>query len=162
VECSYLPSGTPWKYPASVRFQSLFWWNVVTYWPPHIDRRTYRAMFQSLFWWNVVTYAYGIFLRGADREVSILVLVECSYLHCAHCGMRRERVFQSLFWWNVVTYYRIQEASGVKSGFQSLFWWNVVTYPGMRIGMEPASGVSILVLVECSYLPGQMAGGKRA
>jgi len=60
-------------------FQSLFWWNVVTY-ADITPEGENRGAFQSLFWWNVVTYRLAAPRRGDRGLVSILVLVECSYL----------------------------------------------------------------------------------
>jgi len=86
--------------------------------------------FQSLFWWNVVTYMRLV--RGLCQagSVSILVLVECSYLLDDAAPEQIVLVaFQSLFWWNVVTYTgRCISSGDVTPLFQSLFWWNVVTY----------------------------------
>ncbi len=42
--------------------------------------------------------------------------------------------------------------------FQSLFWWNVVTYGNPPKGKMRCDHVSILVLVECSYLRGHHPG----
>ena len=137
------------RHPA---FQSLFWWNVVTYQAKWLVERGPDG-FQSLFWWNVVTYMGWHAFLLSPSIVSILVLVECSYLHACCSGLSCPGRFQSLFWWNVVTYRRGPRAGRCPhSPFQSLFWWNVVTYrAGINLFLA-ADEVSILVLVECSYL----------
>ena len=58
--------------------------------------------FQSLFWWNVLLNCLSINIIDGLR-VSILVLVECtSESKCDGCSTSIPSGFQSLFWWNVL------------------------------------------------------------
>jgi len=134
-------------------FQSLFWWNVVTYrstprsspsgvrvsilvlvecsylQPDWQILREQNTAFQSLFWWNVVTYNPRVRLAIRRRDVSILVLVECSYLlhlswyFLAFCMVSILVLVECSYLQN----HRYRDKTGAVT-FQSLFWWNVVTY----------------------------------
>ena len=60
-----------------MRFQSLFWWNVLLKGRGAVLRWG-SMQFQSLFWWNVLLKWACLLVRTSTRQVSILVLVECT------------------------------------------------------------------------------------
>ena len=171
-----------------IRFQSLFYWKLLSYHGLQPDGRLFpnvsilvlletaliqnkalefrprRLMkFQSLFYWKLLSYFPAASRQGCGLEVSILVLLETAliphYLLDFLCaGMQ----FQSLFYWKLLSYLRCEHIISLNHNrykFQSLFYWKLLSYPYIFSKMRFILFVSILVLLETALILGEARRG---
>ena len=138
---------------ASLLFQSLFYWNLLSYFsvpalvstsagfnPCFTGTSSHTGelkpiedvdfAFQSLFYWNLLSYLQSKLLLLHQGYVSILVLLEPPLIHIP-------------LWWK----------DKYREKFQSLFYWNLLSYLSSSFLSLNRRCVSILVLLEPPLIP---------
>ena len=154
-------------------FQSLFYWNLLSY-LLYRSKASYFEQFQSLFYWNLLSYYQVEHLFEKNELVSILVLLEpplilhflppaiwyvpVSILVLLEPPLIRAALgvsdlfsskFQSLFYWNLLSYAIGISQVYAQEKFQSLFYWNLLSYLMLLFPFTiTLPRVSILVLLE--------------
>ena len=112
-------------------------------------------MFQSLFLWIFRSYdSKRIELSAINNCVSILVLMDLSFLRVELVQeLMLHTAFQSLFLWIFRSYFKVDgNFSRLMAEFQSLFLWIFRSYLGITDEELGEMIVSILVLMDLSFL----------